>query len=82
MTVANQNPTPSLVINIDTQSVKAGRQWKFYVTSLVQGIWWRLHAYGIVFKVMFLTLGSLAFLYVHWMSRNVLSVVSNQTTNE
>lgn len=76
MTVANQSAAPSLVISIDKQSPKARWQWKLHIISLVQKTWWRLYAHGVVFKVMLLTLGSLAFLYVHWMSRNVLSVVS------
>ncbi len=78
MTVANQGATPSLVIKINKRSAAFGRQWKFYVIPLVQGMLWRLNAYGIVFKVMLLTLGSLVFLYVHWISRNVVSTVGNQ----
>ncbi|OKH54223.1 hypothetical protein NIES2101_07575 [Calothrix sp. HK-06] len=76
MTVANQSAAPSLVISIDKRSTQARGRWKLHIISLVQKTWWRLYAHGVVFKVMLLTLGSLAFLYVHWMSRNVLSVVS------
>ncbi|BAZ09963.1 hypothetical protein NIES4071_17770 [Calothrix sp. NIES-4071] len=82
MTVANQSVAPSLVINIDTQSTKVLPQWKLQATALVHQIWWRVHAYSVVFKVMLLTLGSLVFLYVHWMSRNVLFVVSNQDVSK
>lgn len=76
MTVANQSAAPSLVISIDQRSTQARGQWRLHIISLVHKTWWRLYAHGVVFKVMLLTLGSLAFLYVHWMSRNVLSVVS------
>ncbi|MBW4602049.1 MAG: hypothetical protein KME29_21355 [Calothrix sp. FI2-JRJ7] len=82
MTVANQSATASSVISIDKRSTQARHQWKLHIVSLVQKTRWRLYAYSVVFKVMLLTLGSLAYLYVYWMSRNVLSVVSKHDASE
>ncbi|OCQ92832.1 hypothetical protein BCD64_08840 [Nostoc sp. MBR 210] len=79
MTVAQQN-TASLTIGLNNSQNINQSLWQPVLigTAFFQRLWWHTKSYGIVFKIMFLTLMSLIFLSIHWSYRKLIIVPALQ----
>ncbi|MBD2122235.1 hypothetical protein [Trichocoleus sp. FACHB-262] len=51
-------------------------------SALVKRLWWHTKGYGTVLGVMLLVLGSLMFLNLHWLSRQLVEAPSEDSTAE
>ncbi|MBD2446229.1 hypothetical protein H6G76_03460 [Nostoc sp. FACHB-152] len=79
MTIAPQN-TVSLTISMDNSQSVNQDLWRpvRLVKISLQRLWWHTKGYGIVFSIMLLTLMSLIFVSIHWSSRKLLIVPTQQ----
>lgn len=76
-----QHKTVSLSVNtLTVKSLNPRLFWQPLQLSAawLKRFWWHGKAYGTIFGIMLLTLGSLVFLSVNWFYRKLLSVPDNQ----
>ncbi|MBD2627358.1 hypothetical protein [Trichormus variabilis] len=78
MAMAHQNTA----INVDNSQKVNLFQLLQLLTSQIQRLLWHSHAYGTVFGVLILSLGSLIFLGIHWTYRKLFFTPSVVETNE